>query len=96
LCTDFGEFSTFLVVESVYENVKRHPMEQRELLAGECEENVVLQFKPEPAQTMYIALSLVSLDGSVSLKIASCKLYYGLKFRSHWFGSWSDEAMHAG
>jgi putative SOS response-associated peptidase YedK len=30
-------------------------MEHRDLLAGEREENVVLQFKPEPAQTMYIA-----------------------------------------
>jgi len=30
-------------------------MEHRGLLGGENEENVVLQFKPEPAQTMYIA-----------------------------------------
>jgi hypothetical protein len=44
-----------MVVESLYENVKRHTMEHRELRAGEPEENVVLQFKPEPAQTMYIA-----------------------------------------
>jgi putative SOS response-associated peptidase YedK len=51
----FGSHHAILVVESFYENVKRHTMEHRELLAGEKEENVVLQFKPEPAQTMYIA-----------------------------------------
>jgi putative SOS response-associated peptidase YedK len=51
----FGSCHTILVVESFYENVRRHTMEHRELLAGEKEENVVLQFKPEPAQTMYIA-----------------------------------------
>jgi putative SOS response-associated peptidase YedK len=51
----FGSHHAILVVESFYENVKRHTMEHRELLAGEREENVVLQFKPEPAQTMYIA-----------------------------------------
>ncbi len=51
----FGSHHAIMVVESFYENVKRHTMEHRELLAGEREENVVLQFKPEPAQTMYIA-----------------------------------------
>jgi putative SOS response-associated peptidase YedK len=51
----FGSHHAILVVESFYENVKRHTMEHRELLASEAEENVVLQFKPEPAQTMYIA-----------------------------------------
>jgi putative SOS response-associated peptidase YedK len=51
----FGSHHAVLVVESFYENVKRHTMEHRELLADEREENVVLQFKPEPAQTMYIA-----------------------------------------
>lgn len=51
----FGSHHAILVVESFYENVKRHTMEHRQLLAGEREENVVLQFKPEPAQTMYIA-----------------------------------------
>jgi putative SOS response-associated peptidase YedK len=51
----FGSHHAILVVESFYENVKRHTMEHRELVAGEREENVVLQFKPEPAQTMYIA-----------------------------------------
>jgi putative SOS response-associated peptidase YedK len=51
----FGSHHAILVVESFFENVKRHTVEHRELLAGEREENVVLQFKPEPAQTMYIA-----------------------------------------
>lgn len=51
----FGTHHAILVVESFFENVKRHTMEHRDLRAGESEENVVLQFKPEPAQTMYIA-----------------------------------------
>jgi putative SOS response-associated peptidase YedK len=51
----FGSHHAIMVVESFYENVKRHTMEHRELHAGEEEENVVLQFKPEPAQAMYIA-----------------------------------------
>jgi putative SOS response-associated peptidase YedK len=51
----FGSHHAVLVVESFYENVKRHTMEHRELLTGEQEENVVLQFRPEPKQSMYIA-----------------------------------------
>jgi putative SOS response-associated peptidase YedK len=51
----FGSHHAIMVVESFYENVKRHTMEHRDLLAGDKEENVVLQFKPEPAQIMYIA-----------------------------------------
>jgi putative SOS response-associated peptidase YedK len=51
----FGTHHAILVVESFYENVRRHTMEHRELSPSEPEENLVLQFKPEPAQTMYIA-----------------------------------------
>jgi putative SOS response-associated peptidase YedK len=41
----FGSHHAILVVESFFENVKLQPTQQ----------NVVLQFKPEPAQSMYIA-----------------------------------------
>jgi putative SOS response-associated peptidase YedK len=51
----FGSHHAIMVVESFYENVKRHTMEHRELGPNEPEENVILQFKPDPAQTMYIA-----------------------------------------
>jgi putative SOS response-associated peptidase YedK len=51
----FGSHHAIMVVESFYENVKLHTREHRELQEGEAEENVVLQFKPEPAQLMYIA-----------------------------------------
>jgi putative SOS response-associated peptidase YedK len=51
----FGSHHAILVVESFYENVKLHTMQHRELPAGEPEQNVVLQFKPQPAQPMYIA-----------------------------------------
>jgi putative SOS response-associated peptidase YedK len=51
----FGSHHAIMVVESFFENVKLHTMEHRQLNAGEREQNVVLQFKPEPAQAMYIA-----------------------------------------
>jgi putative SOS response-associated peptidase YedK len=51
----FGHHHALMVVESFYENVRLHAMQQRELEAGEEERNVVLQFTPEPAQTLLIA-----------------------------------------
>jgi putative SOS response-associated peptidase YedK len=51
----FGTHHAVMVAESFYENVKLHSMQHRELQAGEHEQNVVLQFKPEPEQAMYIA-----------------------------------------
>jgi hypothetical protein len=39
-----------MVVESFYENVKLHASERRELRAGEPEQNIVLQFTPNPPQ----------------------------------------------
>jgi putative SOS response-associated peptidase YedK len=51
----FGSRHAIMVVESFYENVKLHASERRELRAGEPEQNVVLQFSPNPPQTMLIA-----------------------------------------
>jgi putative SOS response-associated peptidase YedK len=51
----FGHTHAILVVESFYENVRRHTMEHRELAPGEPEENVVLHFTPVPAEPMLIA-----------------------------------------
>jgi putative SOS response-associated peptidase YedK len=51
----FGHHHAIMVVESFYENVRLHVMEHRELTPGEEEKNVVLQFTPEPAQTLLIA-----------------------------------------
>jgi putative SOS response-associated peptidase YedK len=51
----FGHHHAVMVVESFYENVKLHAMEHRERRAGEQETNVVLQFTPDPPQTMLIA-----------------------------------------
>jgi putative SOS response-associated peptidase YedK len=51
----FGHHHAIMVVESFYENVKLHAMEHRELRAGEQETNVVLQFTPDPPQTIFIA-----------------------------------------
>jgi putative SOS response-associated peptidase YedK len=51
----FGSHHAVMVVESFYENVQLHAMEHRELGGGEKAQNVVLQFTPEPAQTMLIA-----------------------------------------
>src|SRR5258708_2929980 len=51
----FGHHHAVMVVESFYENVKLHASERRELRKGEEEQNVVLQFTPNPQQTMLIA-----------------------------------------
>jgi putative SOS response-associated peptidase YedK len=51
----FGSHHAIMVVESFFENVKLHTMQHRQIEAGEREQNVVLQFKPEPAQLMYVA-----------------------------------------
>ena len=51
----FGHHHALMVVDSFYENVRLHAMEHRELRAGEQEQNVVLQFTPEPPQPMLIA-----------------------------------------
>jgi putative SOS response-associated peptidase YedK len=51
----FGHHHAVMVVESFYENVKLHASERRDLHEGEQEQNVVLQFTPNPPQTMLIA-----------------------------------------
>jgi putative SOS response-associated peptidase YedK len=51
----FGHHHAVMVVESFYENVKLHASERRELREGEEEQNIVLQFTPNPTQTMLIA-----------------------------------------
>jgi putative SOS response-associated peptidase YedK len=51
----FGHHHAIMVVESFYENVRLHAMEHRELETGEKERNVVLQFTPEPPQSLLIA-----------------------------------------
>jgi putative SOS response-associated peptidase YedK len=51
----FGHHHAVMVVESFYENVKLHASERRELREGEQEQNIVLQFTPNPPQTMLIA-----------------------------------------
>ena len=51
----FGHHHALMVVESFYENVPLHRKERRELGDGEKEQNVVLEFTPEPAQSMLIA-----------------------------------------
>ena len=44
-----------IVCDAFYENVSRHKVEDRELAEGEAEENVVLEFRPQPRQDMLIA-----------------------------------------
>ncbi len=51
----FGHRHGVIVVNAFYENVERHNMEHRELREGEASENVVLEFRPRPAQDMVIA-----------------------------------------
>jgi putative SOS response-associated peptidase YedK len=51
----FGHHHAIMVVESFYENVQLHVKERRELVAGETEQNIVLEFTPNPPQPMLIA-----------------------------------------
>jgi putative SOS response-associated peptidase YedK len=51
----FGVSHGLVVANAFYENVSRHRLEGRELGDGEAEENVVLEFRPQPAQDMLIA-----------------------------------------
>ena len=51
----FGHHHAVMVVESFYENVQLHVKERRELAAGETEQNIVLEFTPNPPQPMLIA-----------------------------------------
>lgn len=51
----FGHTHGIIVCDAFYENVSRHKVEGRELAEGEAEENVVLEFRPQPRQDMLIA-----------------------------------------
>ena len=51
----FGYRHGIMIVSRFYENVSRHKMEGRELAPGEKEENVVLEFDPQPPQEMLVA-----------------------------------------
>jgi putative SOS response-associated peptidase YedK len=51
----FGYSHGLMVTNAFYENVSRHRLEGRELAAGEKDENVVLEFKPDPTQDMLVA-----------------------------------------
>lgn len=51
----FGHSHAILVISSFYENVSRAKMEGRALAEGEKNENVVLQFEPNPAHDMLVA-----------------------------------------
>ncbi|MEO5831346.1 MAG: SOS response-associated peptidase family protein [Rhodanobacter sp.] len=51
----FGHRHGIMIVTRFYENVSRHKKEGRELAPGEKEENVVLEFDPQPAQDMLVA-----------------------------------------
>jgi hypothetical protein len=50
----FGHTHGIIVCEAFYENVSRNKVEGRELADGEVDENVVLEFKPQPQQDMLI------------------------------------------
>jgi len=57
----FGFRHGVMVVTRFYENVSRHKMEHRDLAPGERDENVVLEFNPNPPHDMLVAC-LWSLD----------------------------------
>lgn len=51
----FGYSHGLIVASAFFENVNRHRLEGRELAGGEKQQNVVLEFNPDPPQDMLIA-----------------------------------------
>lgn len=51
----FGFTHGVVVANAFYEHVNRHRLEQRELAEGEKVEDVILEFRPRPAQDMHLA-----------------------------------------
>jgi len=51
----FGYSHGIMIVNAFYENVSLHDMQHRELVPGEKEQNVVLEFRPRPRQEMLVA-----------------------------------------
>jgi len=51
----FGHHHGVVVVQSFYEHVPRHALEQRSLAPGENPRNVVLEFRPQPPRDLLIA-----------------------------------------
>ncbi len=51
----FGYRHGVMIVNAFFENVSRHKVESRELADGEKEENVVLEFRPRPKESMLVA-----------------------------------------
>ncbi|HEY5851069.1 MAG TPA: SOS response-associated peptidase family protein [Lysobacter sp.] len=67
----FGYSHGIVVVNAFYENVSRHAVEHRELQADEKEENVVLEFRPEPQQDMLVACLWSRWTGSHGAELLS-------------------------
>jgi putative SOS response-associated peptidase YedK len=51
----FGFSHGLMIASAFYENVSRHDLERRQLNTDEEPENVVLEFRPTPAQDMLVA-----------------------------------------
>ncbi|KND58568.1 hypothetical protein BVER_03532 [Candidatus Burkholderia verschuerenii] len=51
----FGYSHGLIVANAFYENVKRHRLEGRELADGEQEQNVVLEFRSDSGEDMFVA-----------------------------------------
>jgi putative SOS response-associated peptidase YedK len=51
----YGRRHAVMVISGSFENVPKHLYEHRELLEGEKQENLILQFAPRPSEDMLIA-----------------------------------------
>ena len=51
----FGVSHGILLATAFFENVSKHTMQGRALAPGETEQNVILEFRPQPAQDMLVA-----------------------------------------
>lgn len=53
--SQFGHSHAVVLMSAFYENVSRHRVEGRDLAPGEEDQNVVLEFRPQPRQEMLVA-----------------------------------------
>lgn len=70
----FGVSHGLILVSAFYENVSRHRLEQRELEPDEQDENVVIEFRPQPGHEMLVAClwsRWVGSDGEELLSFAA-------------------------
>jgi len=78
----FGRSHAVMLASAFYENVAQHSVEGRALREGEKPQNVVLEFKPRPAQHMLVACLWSRWSAPGAPDLLSCPAITAASFRS--------------